>query len=128
MASTARGPGASSPSQRRTELTRRLREARREDLLARNVPLAKIVMDLPALKRMGLSNGLFFLRTHWPHIAGQPLALHTTPWSLKDGVLTVKADSPLYRQELTYAVGRIVRIAQDHLGADAVLSVKAARN
>lgn len=109
----------------REELSERLRLAQRRELLAQNAPVAQILKDLPALRRLGLNNELFFLRQHWPHIAGQALARHTAPWSLKDGVLTVKADSPLHRQELTYAVGRIVRVAQDHLGDAAVQSIKA---
>jgi hypothetical protein len=41
-------------------------------------------------------------------------------------VLSVKADSPLQRQELAYAAGRILRIAKDHVGEGSVHSVKAA--
>jgi predicted nucleic acid-binding Zn ribbon protein len=108
----------------RAELSERLGQARRRELLSRHVPLEEVLPDLPALRRLGLNSALFFLRQHWMHIAGEALALHTTPWSLKEGVLTVKADSPLHRQELTYAVPRILRIAQDHLGAAMVRSVK----
>ena len=111
----------------KAELSARLRRAQREELLAQNMPVAVALQDLPALQRLGLNNALFFLRQHWTHIAGGALAAHTTPWSLKDGVLAVRADSPLHRQELTYASPRIVRIAQDHLGEAAVQSVKAAR-
>jgi predicted nucleic acid-binding Zn ribbon protein len=113
--------------QTRAELSERLRLAQRRELLERHVPLAAVLPDLPALRRLGLNNALFFLRQNWMHIAGQALALHTTPWSLKEGVLTVKADSPLHRQELTYAVPRILRIAQDHLGENMVRSVKTAQ-
>jgi predicted nucleic acid-binding Zn ribbon protein len=112
---------------RREELSRRLGAAQRGELLARHTPIADLIPQLPAMRRLGLNNALFFLRQHWVHVAGLPLAQHTTPWSLKDGVLTVKADSPLHRQELTYAVQRILRIAKDHLGEDMVRSVKAAQ-
>jgi predicted nucleic acid-binding Zn ribbon protein len=113
--------------QTRAELSARLRRAQHKELLAQNVPAAEVLRDLPSLKRLGLNTALFFLRQHWTHIAGEALARHTTPWSLKDGVLAVKADSPLQLQELTYAAPRILRIAQDHIGEGAVQSVRAAR-
>jgi predicted nucleic acid-binding Zn ribbon protein len=112
--------------QSRAELSARLRTAQRRELLQHHVPAAEILRDLPALQRIGLNTALFFLRQHWPHIAGSALASHSIPWSLKDGVLSVKTDSPLQRQELTYALPRILRIAQDHLGDVAVQSVRAA--
>jgi predicted nucleic acid-binding Zn ribbon protein len=112
--------------QTHAQLSQRLQTARRRALLAEHAPLADIVPQLGALRRLGLNEALFFLRRHWPHIAGEALARRTTPWSLKEGVLTVKADSPLYRQELTYAAPAILRIAQDHLGAETVRAVKAA--
>jgi predicted nucleic acid-binding Zn ribbon protein len=108
-------------------LSRRLAQARDEALLARNVPVGRLLDSLRSFQRLGLNQSLFFLRQHWSHIAGEGLSQHSTPHSLKDGVLSVRVDSPLFRQELTYASGRILRIAQDHLGAEAVRSVKAAR-
>jgi predicted nucleic acid-binding Zn ribbon protein len=114
--------------QTRADLSQRLLRAQRRELLEFHVPLAEVLPDLPALRRLGLNSGLFFLRQHWMHIAGEALALHTTPWGLKEGVLTVKADSPLHRQELTYAVPRILRIARDHLGENMVRSVKTAQS
>lgn len=108
-------------------LSRRLTQARAEALLARHVPAGRILDSLRSFQRLGLNQGLFFLRRHWPHIAGEALARHSSPRSLKDGVLSVQVDSPLFRQELTYASGRILRIAQDHLGAERVQAVKAAR-
>jgi predicted nucleic acid-binding Zn ribbon protein len=108
-------------------LSQRLAGARREALLHKNVPVGRLLDGLKAFKRLGLNQSLFFLRQHWPEIAGEALARHSSPRSLKDGVLGVQADSPLYRQELTYAAGRILQIAQDHLGSDRVQSVKAVR-
>jgi predicted nucleic acid-binding Zn ribbon protein len=111
----------------REALSRRLAKARTEALLARNIPVGRLLDSLRAFKRLGLNQSLFFLRQNWVHIAGEALARHSTPHSLKDGVLSVSVDSPLQRQELGYAAGRIVKIAQDHLGADAVRSIKACR-
>lgn len=108
-------------------LSQRLAKARGEALLSQNVPAGRLLDSLRSFQRLGLNQSLFFLRSHWPHIAGEALALHSTPQSLKDGVLSVSVDSPLMRQELTYASQRILRIAQDHLGAERVQSVKAAR-
>jgi predicted nucleic acid-binding Zn ribbon protein len=112
---------------RAESLSQRLAQARGEALLARNVPAGRLIDRLRSFQRLGLNQALFFLRQHWPEIAGVALGAHSTPASLKDGVLSIQVDSPLMRQELTYASGRILRIAQDHLGQDAVRSVKAAR-
>ncbi len=109
------------------ELSERLHRAQKAELLRQNVPASSVLEGLPALERLGLNSALLFLRQHWPQVAGAALALHTLPRSLKEGVLTVQADSPLHRQELTYAAGRIVRIAQDHLGESAVQSLKVHR-
>lgn len=108
-------------------LSRRLDQARREALLSQNKPVGRLLDGLRSFQRLGLNQSLFFLRQHWPHIAGESLAAHSTPHSLKDGVLSVRVDSPLMRQELTYASTRILKIAQDHLGAERVQAVKAAR-
>ena len=108
-------------------LSRRLKQAQGEALLSKHVPVGRLLDGLRSFQRLGLNQSLFFLRQHWPHIAGEALARHSSPRSLKDGVLSVQVDSPLMRQELTYASQRILRIAQDHLGAERVQSVKAAR-
>lgn len=108
-------------------LSKRLAKARGDALLSQHVPAGRLLDSLRSFQRLGLSQNLFFLRQHWSHIAGEGLAQHSSPHSLKDGVLTVRVDSPLFRQELTYACGRILRIAEDHLGAGQVRSVKAGR-
>lgn len=111
---------------RAQDLSLRLAQARRRALLARHTPVGELLDGLRSFQRLGLNQALFFLRRHWEHIAGAQLARHSVPESLKDGVLRVRVDSPLLRQELGYASGRILRIAQDHLGEQAVRSVKAA--
>ncbi|HTB35289.1 MAG TPA: DUF721 domain-containing protein [bacterium] len=109
------------------QLSARLQKARAAALQAEHMPVGLLLDRLPAFKRLGLNEALFFLRQHWPQFAGEALAGHSTPRSLKDGVLEVQVDSPLFRQELTYAAPRILRIAQDHLGEDMVRSVKGYR-
>ncbi len=108
-------------------LSEALGRAQKAALFAECAPLSRVFDEAALARRMGLNASLFFLREHWPHIAGVELARHSTPQSLKAGVLTVQTDTPLHRQELTYALNRIMRIAQDHLGPDRVQSVKAAR-
>lgn len=108
-------------------LSERLHRAQDAQLLSQNRPIADILPLVRSMQRLGLNQSLFFLRQHWPHIAGEALARHSTPASLKDGILKVQVESPLYRQELTYAAPRILRIAQDHLGAELVSSVRASR-
>jgi predicted nucleic acid-binding Zn ribbon protein len=108
-------------------LSARLQKAREAALLDEHTPVGRLLDRLPAFKRLGLNEALFFLRQHWPQFAGEALSAHSTPRSLKDGVLEVQVDSPLFRQELTYAAPRILRIAQDHLGEDMVRTVKGSR-
>jgi predicted nucleic acid-binding Zn ribbon protein len=108
-------------------LSQRLSAAREKALLRRHAPAAAVLATLPSFQRLGLNESLFFLRQHWPHFVGDALARHSTPRSLKEGVLSVDVESPLFRQELTYAIPRILRIAQDHLAEGMVRSVKAQR-
>jgi|GEM_PF-2484012 hypothetical protein len=108
-------------------LSQRLAHAREQALLKRHVPVSVVLAGLPAFKRLGLNESLFFLRQHWNHFVGEALARQCVPQSLKEGVLTVQVDSPLLRQELTYAIPRILRIAQDHLAEGMVRSVKTNR-
>ena len=110
-----------------TALSKRLAQARERALLAENRTAWSILPELRSMQRLGLNPALFFMRQHWAQFVGESLARHTTPLGLKDGTLKIQADSPLYRQELTYAAPRILRIAQDHLGADQVRFIKASR-
>jgi hypothetical protein len=118
---------ASARHARLQDLSQRLARSREQALLKEFVPVSVVLAGLPAFKRLGLNESLFFLRQHWPHFVGDALAKHSVPYGLKDGVLTVQVDSPLFRQELTYAIPRILRIAQDHLAEGMVRSVKAGR-
>lgn len=116
---------ASARQPRLEALSQRLAHARDKALLNQHVPVGVVLASLPAFKRLGLNESLFFLRQHWAHFVGEALARQSVPRSLKEGLLTVDVESPLLRQELTYAIPRILRIAQDHLAEGTVRSVKA---
>jgi hypothetical protein len=79
----------------------------------------------PRLQRLGFGDAFFILAAHWPVFAGPVLGAQTYPVSLKKGELRVRVNSPVLRQELTYAAPSLLRVAKDHFGEGVVLSVKA---
>ncbi len=109
------------------DLSGRLDRLRRRELLGEHQSASEVLAGLPLMRRLGLNEALFFIRSRWPDFVGPALAAHTVPWSLKDGVLRVKADGPLHLQELTYALGRVTRVAQDRFGEDLIRRAEALR-
>lgn len=79
----------------------------------------------PKLSRLGLGDAFFVLAAHWPAFIGPTLGNQTYPVSLKRGELRVRVNSPVLRQELTYAAPSLIRVAQDQFGLGVVNSVKA---
>ena len=123
----SRAPRAQAVSAERAHaLSARLDELRRAELFAQHESAKDALAGLPLMRRLGLNEALFFLRSHWPHFVGPALAAHSVPWSLKEGVLKVQADGPLHRQELAYSLARVLRTARDHLG-DQVREVEVLR-
>lgn len=51
---------------------------------------------------LGISHNLKLktLKSQWEKIAGESISMHSEPWSLKDGILTLKVDSPQWMHEI----------------------------
>lgn len=69
-----------------------------------------------------LSAGSLWKR--WPEIVGPDVAAHAEPTSLRDGVLRVRADSPVWAHEIGYLASEIKKRANETLGRPAVAEVK----
>jgi predicted nucleic acid-binding Zn ribbon protein len=55
-------------------------------------------------RELGMENGLalYRIRSRWGELFGEPLSLHASPLSLREGQLLVAVDSPAWRQQLSY--------------------------
>ena len=60
----------------------------------------------------------------WPGIVGPSVAAHAAPTSLRDGVLRVRADSPVWATEITYLGDAIRTQANEAVGRDVVHRVE----
>jgi predicted nucleic acid-binding Zn ribbon protein len=60
----------------------------------------------------------------WPQIVGADLAGHTRPESLREGELTVLADSTAWATQLRLLQAQLIRRLNAELGAGTVLRVK----
>ena len=69
-----------------------------------------------------LSAGTLWKR--WVDVVGTDVAAHAEPTSLRDGVLRVRADSPVWAHEIGYLTGEIKKRANETLGREAVTEVK----
>ena len=77
-------------------------------------------------RRLGIEaaveTGAIFSR--WQRIVGDAVAEHARPTSLREGVLRVKADSPVWATEISYLASEIQRRANEEVGAAAVREVR----
>lgn len=80
----------------------------------------------PAASGYGLDDALSAgtLWKHWVDVVGADVAAHAEPTSLRDGVLRVRADSPVWAHEIAYLSGEIKKRANEALGKPAVSEVK----
>lgn len=115
------------PSERQAlqDLQRRYLAVRDRALDPDTQPLQDFMKRSPRLMRLGLGDAFFVLAAHWPVFAGPVLGQQTYPVSLKKGELRVRVNSPLLRQELTYAAPSLLRVARDHFGEGVVTLVRA---
>jgi hypothetical protein len=107
------------------DLNRRYLAVRDRYLDPQTLPIQDFMKRSPKLMRLGLVDAFFVLAAHWPVFAGPVLGSQTYPVSLKKGELRVRVNSPILRQELTYAAPSLLRVAKDHFGEGVVESVKA---
>lgn len=91
-----------------------------------NEPAALRGLLGPAASGYGLDDALSAgtLWKRWVEVVGPDVAAHAEPTSLRDGVLRVRADSPVWAHEIGYLTGEIKKRANETLGREAVTEVK----
>ena len=79
----------------------------------------------PAAKAFGVEDtrAVAALWRRWAKVVGDSIAAHAEPTSLRDGVLKVRADSPVWATEIGYLAEEIRGAIERELGAGAVRSV-----
>ena len=107
------------------ELNRRYLAIRDRYLDPKTFTIQDFMKRSPKMLRLGLGDAFFVLAAHWPAFIGPVLGSQTYPVSLKKGELRVRVNSPILRQEMTYAAPSLLRVAKDHFGDGVVESVKA---
>jgi len=64
------------------------------------------------------------LARRWPEVVGEEVAEHATPSSVRDGVLTVIVDGPIWATQLRYLEAAILERAAAVTGDGVVTSVR----
>ena len=77
------------------------------------------------LKTIGVSDGVDEerLKEVWSHVAGQFVAQHTVPESIKDGVLVLRVLQPAMKFHLQQMSGKLLGNLHKELGKDTVKKV-----
>lgn len=60
----------------------------------------------------------------WAEIVGEQVAAHTTPTSLRDGVLLVDVDDPAWASQLTFMEADLLGRLEQHLGEASVREIR----
>jgi hypothetical protein len=78
-----------------------------------------------AAKSLGVEDpkAVSALWRRWTEVVGESIAAHAEPSSLRDGVLRVRADSPVWATEITYLAEEIRTAIDRELGPGSVRSV-----
>jgi predicted nucleic acid-binding Zn ribbon protein len=88
------------------------------------VPLADALAAVRA--ELGLSDGVADARLEreWDAIVGTEVAAHARLQTVRDGVLVIAVDSPIWATELRYLEGEIVARAAAAVGPGVVTSIR----
>jgi predicted nucleic acid-binding Zn ribbon protein len=73
---------------------------------------------------LGRSSDVGIIWKRWDQIVGATIARHAEPSSLRDGLLKIRAESPVWAAELAYLAGEIKSRANQLAGRDAVTDVR----
>lgn len=60
----------------------------------------------------------------WPQIVGPDIAAHVEPLSFTDGVLTLRADSTAWAQQMTLLTSSVLARVEEEIGAGSVSELK----
>ncbi len=86
------------------------------------IPVGDVLKALQKTTSLGKQLELAQVWERWGEIAGEALAAHGRPYTVKDGVLHVMADSTVWMHKYAYSkwriVGRINRLAGRELVSD----------
>lgn len=63
------------------------------------------------------------LLSSWEGVMGKMIAKHTKEIFIKDKVLTVKLDSAVLREELSYAKTKMIKLLNDSMGKEVVIDI-----
>lgn len=63
------------------------------------------------------------LLSSWESVMGKMIAKHTREIFIKDKVLTVRLDSAVLREELSYARSKMIKLLNDSIGKEVVREV-----
>lgn len=55
------------------------------------------------------------MQNHWDQVVGRENAMHTYPVSLRDGILTIRCDSPAWTTMMNYMIPELTRIIREKL-------------
>ena len=55
------------------------------------------------------------MQNHWDQVVGRENAMHTYPVSLRDGILTIRCDSPAWTTTMNYMIPKLTRIIREKL-------------
>lgn len=64
------------------------------------------------------------LRSHWDQVAGELIAQHSYVADVRDGVLYIRADSPVWATQLTYLVPQLADAIRERLDGLEVTDIR----
>lgn len=84
--------------------------------------IGDILADLQKTSELGVQLRLAEIWSRWPEVAGPHLAAHGRPRGIRDKVLHIEAESPVWMHRFAYRkwaiLGRIHRILREELVSD----------
>jgi predicted nucleic acid-binding Zn ribbon protein len=88
------------------------------------VRIDQVLDPLGARIGLGPSRNAHLIWSRWPQLVGASIARHAEPTSLREGVLSVRADSPAWATELGYLAADIRARANELIGNQSVIEVR----
>ena len=64
------------------------------------------------------------MQNHWDQVVGRENAMHTYPVSLRDGILTIRCDSPAWTTTMNYMIPELTRIIREKLEGLTITEVR----
>jgi predicted nucleic acid-binding Zn ribbon protein len=90
------------------------------------VSLHDSLVELTSELRVAGPDAMRIVSDQWPALVGRELAPHVRLGSLRNGMLTLEADDPVWAAPLRYLESGIVDALAEHLGPGVVHTVRIA--